>query len=203
MLNNPMGFDKEIYKALRVYEDLLKTWQNKFNLISNNTVNDIWNRHIIDCAQLFNLLPREKEEKKIYDFGTGAGLPGLILAIMGRSDIVLYESNKKKCIFLEEVKKVLKLNVIIDNIRAESLSFVNANMVLARAVAPLEKLLLLVLPVIQAGGTAIFPKGKNWNQELMLAQKDFIVEYDLVKSITSQDSYIFVIKYVEKKIEKI
>ncbi len=64
MLENPLGFDKEIYEALRVYEGMLKTWQTKFNLISNNTIQDIWHRHIIDSAQLFNLLPKRKYRKK-------------------------------------------------------------------------------------------------------------------------------------------
>ena len=202
MINNPLGFNAEEYGSLRVYEGLLKLWQKKFNLISANTINDIWERHIIDSAQLLRLLPKEKSNTKIYDVGTGAGFPGLVLAILGRKDLVLCEANNKKCSFLQEVKDILRLNVNIDNIRAESLPKKSANAVLARAVAPLEHLISISLPLIKNGGVAIFPKGKNWNKELKSAQKYFYMEYELVKSITSEVSYIFVIKKIEKKFGK-
>ncbi len=202
MINNPLGFSKEIRKSLKVYEGLLKDWQKKFNLVSNNTLKDIWSRHILDSAQLLKLMPEEKTNQLTYDIGTGAGFPGLVLAILGRNDIVLCDSNKKKCNFLQEVKNKLNLNVIIDNIRAEDLPINSANIVLARAVAPLEKLIAMSWPLLKKRGIAIFPKGKNWKKELISAEKYFLMEYELVKSITSEVSYIFVIKEIEKKIGK-
>ena len=202
MSNNPLGFKKEIIRKLKAYENLLKEWQNKFNLISNNSLNHIWSRHILDSAQLFRLLPKQNMNQITYDIGTGAGFPGVVLAILGRTDIVLCDSNNKKCNFLQEVKNKLNLNVIIDNIRAEELPLKSANIVLARAVAPLEKLISLSWPLLKKNGIAIFPKGKNWNRELISAQKYFFFEYDLVKSITSDVSYIIIIKRIEKKIDK-
>ena len=200
MGENPLGFNKEIIKKLRLYEKLLINWQKKFNLVSNNSMCDLWNRHIIDSAQLLSLLPKEKKNKITYDIGSGAGLPGIVLAILGRKDIVLCESNTKKCLFLKEVSRNLQLDVIVDNIRAESLPKRSGCVVLARAVAPLEKLISISLPLLEVGGIAIFPKGKSWNKELRLAQRTFLLEFDLVKSITSELSYIFVIKKAEKKI---
>tara|TARA_B100000686_G_scaffold354825_1_gene467494 strand:+ start:8259 stop:8870 length:612 start_codon:yes stop_codon:yes gene_type:complete len=202
MINNPLGFTKEINRELKVYENLLKKWQNKFNLVSNNSIADIWSRHILDSAQLFKLMPKENINQITYDIGTGAGFPGVVLAILGRTDMVLCDPNKKKCSFLQEVKNKLNLNMIIDNIRAEELPVKSANIVLARAVAPLEKLISLSWPLLKKNGIAIFPKGKNWKNELISAQKYFFMEYDLVKSITSEVSYIFVIKRIEKKIDK-
>ena len=200
MLRNPLGFNEDVINNLKLYEGLLKVWQNKLNLVSEGSLKDIWNRHIIDSAQLLSLLPNEKSSKIIYDIGSGAGFPGLVLAILGRKDIVLCESNSKKCHFLEEVRERLALNVIIDNIRAESLPIKSSHAVLARAVAPLERLIPLSWPLLEVGGIAIFPKGKNWKNELMKAQKDYLMEYDLVKSITSRLSHIFIIKKAEKKI---
>ena len=109
MSNNPLGFKKEIIRKLKAYENLLKEWQNKFNLISNNSLNHIWSRHILDSAQLFRLLPKKNMNQITYDIGTGAGFPGVVLAILGRTDIVLCDSNNKKCNFLQEVKNKLNL----------------------------------------------------------------------------------------------
>ncbi len=202
MINNPLGFTKDIKKSLKVYENLLKDWQNKFNLVGEGSLENVWSRHILDSAQLLRLMPKENINQITYDIGTGAGFPGLVLAILGRNDIVLCDSNKKKCSFLQEVKNKLNLNVIIDNIRAEDLPSNSANIILARAVAPLEKLIAISWPLLKKNGIAIFPKGKNWKNELISAQKYFFMEYELVKSITSDLSYIFIIKRIEKKIGK-
>jgi len=199
---NPLVFSKETRDSLGLYVRLLKTWQKKFNLIGNSTLDHIWERHIIDSAQLFKLLPKEAKESPVYDIGSGGGLPGVVLSLMGRKDIVLCEANKKKCLFLEEVKEKLGINVIIDNIRAEKLPINSGNAVLARAVAPLRELIQIAFPLLSNKGLAIFPKGKNWKTELNFAQKYFYIEYDLVKSITSNDSYIIIIRKAEKKIEK-
>jgi len=196
------AFSEDTRATLDLYVKLLKTWQKNINLIGNSTLEHIWERHIIDSAQLFKLLPKEVKGSFVYDVGSGGGFPGVVLSLMGRQDIVLCEANKKKCLFLEEARQKLGINVIVDNIRAEKLPISNGNTVLARAVAPLKKLIKISLPMLNNNGIAIFPKGKNWKTELNFAQKYFYIEYDLVKSITSSDSYIIIIKKAEKKIEK-
>ena len=123
----------------------------------------------------------------------------MVLSIMGRKDIVLCESSKKKCIFLEEIKKQTNTKVIIDNIRAEFLPPRSADAVLARAVRPLGGLLKIAEPLINRKGMCIFPKGVNWKKELILAENFFHIDYDLVKSITSNESFIFVINSIERK----
>ena len=191
-------FSKEEKEKLELYSCLIKSWQKKFNLVGASTLESIWERHIIDSAQLYNLLPRVQAGKVLCDIGSGAGFPGMVLAIMGRKDLVLCESNKKKCIFLEEVKHKTNSNVIIANIRAESLPLRTASAVIARAVSSLSALLEMSLPLLSNKGICIFPKGINWKKELLFAQKRFHIDYKLVKSVTSKDSRIIVINNAEK-----
>ena len=192
-------FSKETKEKLNIYSFILKDWQKKINLVSDSTLENMWERHFLDSAQLYSLLPKQEKGSVVYDVGTGAGFPGMILAIMGRKDIVLCESSKKKCTFLEEVKKQTHTKVIIDNIRAELLPSNTANSVIARAVKPLEGLLKIAKPLINRKGLCIFPKGVNWKKELSIAEKFFHIDYDLVQSITSKESFIFVIKNIESK----
>ena len=192
-------FSKEVSSKLQVYYDLIKLWQNKYNLIGASTLKNVWERHFNDSAQLYALLPNEKKGSFVYDIGSGAGFPGMVLAIMGREDLVLCESNKKKCDFLEEVKKNTGANVIIDNIRAESLPSKSAVAVTARAVSSLSSLLKISLPLLSKNGICIFPKGINWKKELLFAQKRFHIEYKLVKSITSDKSNIIIINKGKEK----
>ena len=199
MQENIMPFSIEVKEKLEVYSNLLKSWQKKFNLVSSSTLVNIWDRHFQDSAQLYSLLPNEEKSKVVYDIGSGAGFPGMVLAIMGRKDMVLCESSSKKCMFLKEVKKQTHTKVIIDNIRAELLPSQTAVAVTARAVTSLAGLIKMAKPLIKGKGVCIFPKGVNWKKELILAEKSFHIEYDLVKSNTSKESYIFVLHSIEKK----
>jgi 16S rRNA (guanine527-N7)-methyltransferase len=192
-------FSKEVEERLKIYNDLLSLWQQKLNLVGQSTLENIWHRHFIDSAQLYPLLPKEKKGKVVYDIGAGAGFPGMILSLMGRKDMVLCESSKKKCAFLEEVKIKTNANVIIDNIRAEALPVKSAIAITARAVSSLDALIRMSSPLLDEKGMCIFPKGINWKKELLFAQKRFHIDYKLVKSVTSKDSNIIIINRVEKK----
>ena len=195
----PITFSMEIKERLNIYCVLLKEWQKKINLVSSATLENMWERHFQDSAQLYSLLPKEEKSSVVYDLGSGAGFPGMVLAIMGRNDMVLCESSSKKCSFLKEIKKQTHTKVIIDNIRAERLPPRTANAIVARAVKPLEGLLKIAAPLKNKKGICIFPKGVNWKKELLLAEKSYHIEYDLVESITSKESFIFVIRNIEKK----
>ena len=92
-----LTFSKEEKEKLEIYSSLLKNWQKKFNLVSSASLINIWERHFQDSAQLYSLLPKEKKGAVVYDIGSGAGFPGMVLAIMGRKDMVLCESSTKKC----------------------------------------------------------------------------------------------------------
>jgi len=198
MDNRLPPFSKEVSIKLELYQDLLISWQKKYNLVGPSTLKDVWERHFIDSAQLFSLLPDQRKDKFIYDIGSGAGFPGMVLAIMGRRDIVLCESSSKKCTFLEEVKSKTNTDVIIDNIRAESLPSCSAIAITARAVTSLFGLLNLSIPILAKKGVCIFPKGINWKKELLFAQKRFHIDYKVVESITSKDSSIIIINRAER-----
>jgi len=199
MEERTIPFSKETKEKLKIYSFVLQDWQKTINLVSNSTLENMWERHFQDSAQLYSLLPKERKGSVVYDIGTGAGFPGMVLAIMGRKDMILCEASKKKCAFLEEIKKQTHTKVIIDNIRAELLAPRAADAVIARALRPLGGLLKIAEPLIKKGGVCIFPKGVNWKKELIVAQNFYHIEYDLVKSITSKESYIFVIHSIERK----
>ena len=135
METNNINFSKSTLISLNIYVDLLIKWQDKINLVSKNSLNDLWERHIHDSAQLYSLLPAVSENSYIYDLGSGAGFPGMVLAIMGRKEIVLCEPNSKKCVFLKEVAESTGTNVSIVNIKAQKLPKKSALAIISRAFA--------------------------------------------------------------------
>ena len=199
MYLNKVNFSESTLLSLEVYASLLKKWQKTTNLVSNNSIKDAWNRHFLDSAQLYNLLPTPLANSYVYDLGSGAGFPGMVLAMMGRKDIVLCESNKKKCSFLEEVAESTKTEVNIVNIRVQKIQENTAIAIVCRALASLDVLLDISIPILKAKGVCIFPKGKSWRKEISNAKKKYILNYKAIKSITSDESAIVIINNVLKK----
>ena len=101
-----LGVSRETLERLKIYVELLLKWQRAINLIGPGTIADVWGRHVLDCGQLMPYIPRDKTP--VVDIGSGAGLPGLIFAIMGVPDIKLVESDSRKCSFLREAARVTK-----------------------------------------------------------------------------------------------
>ena len=199
MREDEIYFSESILSSLYIYIELIKKWQKNINLVSKNSINDLWNRHVLDSAQLYSLLPAPKKGLYIYDLGSGAGFPGMVLAIMGRKDIILCESNKRKCEFLKEVSRITNTNISIVNIRAQKLDGRSALAITSRALASLDTLLEISMPILREKGVCVFPKGRTWKEELTVAEKKFIINYNTVQSITSSDSKIIIITKVRKK----
>lgn len=152
------------------------------NLVGPDSLPDFWNRHVWDSAQLLNLAP----EAKIWaDLGAGAGFPGLVLSIMlkGRdgAHVWLIDSLAKRCRFLQEVVDVLSLPATVIVGRAEAQS-VTCDIVTARAVAPMEKLLGYAQPYFQRGAQGLFLKGERAESELIEARKSWHFEAELAPS---------------------
>jgi len=202
MREDEIYFSESILSSLDIYIELIKKWQKNINLVSKNSINDLWNRHVLDSAQLYSLLPAPKKGLYIYDIGSGAGFPGMVLGIMGRKDIILCESNKRKCEFLKEVSRITNTNISIVNIRAQKLDGRSALAITSRALASLDALLEISMPILREKGVCVFPKGRTWKEELMVAEKKFIINYNTVQSITSSDSKIIIITKVRKKYGK-
>ena len=202
MREDEIYYSESILSSLDIYIELIKKWQKNINLVSKNRINDLWNRHVLDSAQLYSLLPAPKKGLYIYDLGSGAGFPGMVLAIMGRKDIILCESNKRKCEFLKEVSRITNTNISIVNIRAQKLDGRSALAITSRALASLDALLEISMPILREKGVCVFPKGRTWKEELTVAEKKFIINYNTVQSITSSDSKIIIITKVRKKYGK-
>ncbi len=191
-----MIFDQKTTDNLEKYQEILLKTNQQFNLISKNTEKDIFLRHIEDSYQL---LPLIKKEQKILDFGTGAGLPGLVLNICGINDVTLVESTTKKCLFLEKIKKELNLNCKIINDRVENVFFEKYDVITARAVASLDKLFNLIKHLLHSNLQVIFLKGKNYQKEVEIAEKIWQFSLKTVRSKTSDESVILIITNLKKK----
>ena len=162
---------RETLAKLEAYLVLLHQWQKAINLVGKSTLDDAWRRHILDSAQLFRHLP--EGPVRLADLGSGAGLPGLVLAIMGATEVHLVEADRRKAQFLREVVLRLQLrHVRVHVARIESLDLA-VDVVTARALAPLFELLALAAPLLAPGGRLLLLKGRNVEAELTAAGKDW------------------------------
>jgi 16S rRNA (guanine527-N7)-methyltransferase len=171
---------------LTTYLSLLERWQKAVNLVSSATLSDAWNRHIVDSAQLFPLLPQET--KTIIDMGSGAGFPALVLAILTQvcwQDhplITMVESDTKKCLFLKEVARQVGVSVTILNQRLEKCDTRPSDVITARALAPLDCLLDWASPFLKPTSTCLFLKGEGVEKEIEALTHKVIIEK--VQSVT-------------------
>jgi 16S rRNA (guanine527-N7)-methyltransferase len=153
----------------------LREWNERLNLVSDASMADVWRRHIWDSAQLIPMIPRGT--KTIVDLGSGAGFPGLVLAILlaDRPGITVHlvESIQKKCRFLEAVIAATGAPAQVHNMRAEDLKGLKADVVTARALAPLNPLFRLAHPFFHRRTTGLFLKGRALNDELTAATKSW------------------------------
>lgn len=170
-----LGVARETVSRLSTYVDLLCKRNEQLNLVAASTLQQVWQRHILDSAQLVSLIPTEA--RTIIDLGSGAGFPGMVIAIMLRDrpglTVHLVESIQKKCRFLGEVKDATGAPVQVHWARAEALPVTKADVITARAVAPLEKLLGLAYPFFKTDSIGLFLKGKSLGDELTLASKSW------------------------------
>ena len=182
--------------TLSDYVDLLIKANKKLNLISKNTENDIWERHILDSAQLINLFP--SKIKTVCDVGSGAGLPGVVLKIINMSlNVTIVEPSKRKSDFIKYVSDELGLNLNViqekyEDIQVDRKSF--SKVITARALKPLDKLIPLFYNDLKLGAICIFPKGESWQSELKRTQLKWDINYSFETSITNKNSKIFIIK---------
>jgi 16S rRNA (guanine527-N7)-methyltransferase len=163
------GVSRETLARLEGYAALLRKWQRAINLVGPRTLPDLWRRHIWDSAQLHPLIP--PQARVLVDLGSGAGFPGLVLAILGVPEVHLIESDQRKCAFLREVSRETGTPVTIHAERIEAVAPFSADVVTARALAPLDRLLDLAAPFLTAGGVCLFPKGQDVEKELTSATR--------------------------------
>jgi 16S rRNA (guanine527-N7)-methyltransferase len=182
------GVSRETLDRLAKYVELLNSWTRRINLVGRDTLGDVWRRHILDSAQLFPLIPREA--RRLVDLGSGAGLPGLVLSIMGVPEVHLIESDGRKAVFLREAVRVTGAPAIIHAQRIDRVSVSAADVVTARALAPLSELLAISERFLGPQTVCIFPKGRMVEEELTEAAKAWHIRLDRQPSLTDPSGCI-------------
>lgn len=186
-------------KKLNEYVNLLLEWNKKINLIGKSTIEDIYIRHIKDSTQLLKFLSETELKNSVFaDFGTGAGIPGIILSICGIKKIYLLEKSPRKCEFLNEARKISNNSISIINKNIFDIKNIKFDIIVSRALAPLDELLNMVYPFCKKNTKCILLKGKKTNEEIVLALKKFNFEYELFNSETSNEGKIIIINKISK-----
>jgi len=159
-----LDVSRETIDKFQAYLTLLEKWQRQINLVANSTLAEAWQRHILDSGQLVALYP--PQTKRVMDIGSGAGFPGLVLAIMGGVTVDLVESDQRKAVFLSTVIRELGLPAKVHNQRIETLPRLFPDVITARAVAPVPKLLKLIENQLHPEIVCLFLKGAAVEDEL-------------------------------------
>ncbi len=193
---------RETLQRLENYVALLERWNPSINLVSNSSLNQVWRRHIADSAQLLDMLPSNRGG--LVDVGSGAGLPGLILAILGLPDVQLVESNSKKCTFLREAARITETEVKIHDFRLGADadlpdSLTKAGTITARAVSPLTNLLDIVFPMVYDRTCCIFPKGARVGHEIDAARSDWEFDLERVASKVEPGGVILLLRHIRRR----
>ena len=193
---------RETITSLKKYEDLLINANKSLNLIGNSTISNIWERHFLDTFQIIDFI--DKNDKSLTDFGSGAGFPGLILAIAAKDrnmslKITLIEKSKKKINFLNQINSELNLNakVICKNIFDEDKKYAS-DVFVARAFKPFQIILELIHNKVENYNKFFGFLGKSGSKELLQASKNWDIKYKQRMSVTSSDSIIIEINKLKK-----
>ncbi|MBP6011516.1 MAG: 16S rRNA (guanine(527)-N(7))-methyltransferase RsmG [Alphaproteobacteria bacterium] len=202
------GVPRETLSRCSKYVDLLLEWNERLNLVAPSTLTDVWRRHMWDSAQLLPLIP--PHARTIVDLGSGAGFPGMVLAIClshppprageddrakrdperGSLTVHLIDSTQKKCRFLEAVAEATGAPVKVHWARAEDLKGIKADVVTARAVAPLARLFPLAHPFFGPATIGLFLKGRSLNDELTLAAKSWRLDATPIPSRSDPSGFV-------------
>jgi 16S rRNA (guanine527-N7)-methyltransferase len=172
---------RETLARLEAYAELLTRWSARINLVGRDTLADLWRRHMLDSAQLRPLVPDRTQS--LIDLGSGAGFPGLVLAILGVPEVELVEADSRKAAFLREAARITAATVTIRPCRIAAVPPHEVDVVTARALAPLDRLLDLAGPFIGPETMCLFPKGERAAQELTLARKDWTMTVSTHQSV--------------------
>ncbi len=187
---------RETMERFEQIHSALVQWSRRFNLVAPSTLPQFWSRHVSDSVQLLDLAPNNA--KNWLDFGSGAGFPGLILAILLRdrsgASVKLVESVGKKTAFLQHCARITDAPATILQQRIEQVPAERADVITARALASLSELLVLCERFAGPQTILLFPKGKNLEQELTAARKEWDIEAETLPSITDEQAGILRIR---------
>ena len=189
---------RETFALLEAYVERLRTANNSQNLVSASTLDDIWERHILDSAQLVRFEPRSGSSW--VDIGSGAGLPGIVIAVLVEGPVTLVEPRRLRAAFLQETVAESGLS---DRVSVQAAKIENVrgkfDVITARAVAPLDRLLGMGLHLAHSGTIWALPKGKSAKSELAEAQRSWQCDARSEASCTDPNSAILVLSKVKAK----
>ncbi len=191
----------ETIHRLSLYEEMIISWNQKFNLVSENTISQIWTRHFLDSAQIMKYIP--KSAQSLADMGSGAGFPGIVLALLAKEagrelKVFLIESTKKKARFLKAVAEELKIKVTVREERIEDIKDLKADVITARALTALPELLKYANCLKKKETVFLFLKGARYAEELTEASKYWKFAIDIHPSLTDDSGRVLVMKNLEK-----
>lgn len=186
---------------LKCYVGLLEKWQKRINLVSTPSVADVWSRHVLDSFQIYPLIP--SSAKTVVDLGSGAGFPGLVVALcakhFGGPQVHLVEADSRKCSFMTEVNSQTSAGAIIHTRRIESIIDLTADVVTARALSPLRKLLKQAVRFENGQTSYVFLKGEKVQDELTEARKEWTMDVVETPSRTLVAAKILTLKGVSRR----
>ena len=193
----PEGFaelvpvSRETLDRLAAYLDLLRRWQRTINLVGAGTLDDPWRRHILDSAQLVRFL--QERTRRLIDLGSGAGLPGLVLAMLGVPEVHLIESDRRKAAFLREAARATAAPATVRAVRIEAAPPLTADVVTARALAPLKNLLPRAARFATPATRCLFLKGRQVETELTEAARGWTMEVQRRPSLSDAEGCVLII----------
>jgi 16S rRNA (guanine527-N7)-methyltransferase len=199
----PEGFarlfpvSRETLDRLEAYAALLIRWSARINLVGRETLPDLWRRHILDSGQLKSFIP--ENARSVIDLGSGAGFPGLVLAIIGTPGVELVEADSRKSAFLREAARVTGTDVTIRPCRIQAVPPHPVDVVTARALAPLDLLLGLAAPFLADRTECLFLKGERAEDELTLARKHWTMTAALCQSVSDPRGVILRLQQVARE----
>lgn len=190
---------RETFSALETYASLLRKWQAKINLVAKDSLQDLWRRHFLDSAQLLPLLPPGNDP--ITDLGSGAGFPGLVLAIMTGREVHLVDSDQRKGAFLLEAARQTGVldRVRVHSTRIEAAKAWGAPIVTARALASLEQLLEWAEPYLTPDSVCLFLKGAKAEDELTAADRSWTMAVERRRSLTDSSGVILKLHNIKRR----
>ena len=196
-----LSVSRETFSALEEFAELVRRWNPAINLVSKSTIPDLWSRHIVDSAQLFTHTP--PDAKLWLDIGSGGGFPGIVVAGLAKElqphlNVALVESDLRKATFLREACRTLGLNAHVHSVRIESLPPAKADVLSARALAPLPVLLGYADQHLNAAGIALFPKGAQYDSELSEARRAYMFDVKLFPSLLEPTAAILEVRNIRR-----
>lgn len=189
------GVSRETHEKLERFAALLEQWNSRINLISPRDMAHLWSRHIDDSVQLAAHIPAGA---RMIDLGSGGGFPGLILAIATGNPVTLIESDQRKCAFLREASRLCGVKTTVIAKRIEAAEVEPADIITARALAPLSRLLGWAEPLLKKDGFCLFLKGRKASDELTDAARDWHMTTESFPSQSSEDGVLLKISELKR-----